>query len=461
MTHFRFALFILLLPAMSFAQDAGIIGNAPHWAGREIRLLSYSDPISKTEIRLDTDTIREDGTFKLQSDINEISQFWLAVNRFKAPIFLTPGRNVEIAVKREPNDVLIDTWQMGTFVYIFPDLDSVDVNAAIAAFDAKYYDFFVQNSRFLGSKIMLTKVREFESSVTDSLLENEFLHNYIHYSIAEMKLTAGVQKNSIFELYIQDKPLNLNNPAWYALTDLFYASYFDSYDSRFGGMALHNRFSKGLKPEGLDSLMAIDDFLQDQSMRYFVMLKSTAESLYDNKYKSKPLLSVLNWLEENAASPVTEIAKRIRTNYISRTAGFPIDSLHLAYVGDGLSWSVEDSLPTYLITTASWNTESQKELDQLRILHGKYKDHFRILHIDVAPDEKIETEDIFLSAMPEDVYDYLNLMGIYSIPDAVWIDPDGTVRKDIETPGAGDELEKDLFKLKVAREEQNKLRIGQ
>ncbi len=461
MTNFRFAFFILLFPVLSTAQDAVVVGSAPHWAGREIRLLSYSDPISKTEIRLDADTVDGDGNFELRSNIEEISQYWLAVNRFKAPIYLTPGRTLEIAVNREPNDVLIDTWQTGGFIYIFPDLDSNDVNAGIAQFDAGYYDFFLQNSRFLGSKTMFVKLREFESAKVDTLQENKFLRNYIDYSLAEMKLTAGAPKNRIFESYIQDQPWNLNNPAWYTFTDLFYASYFDSFDSRFGGIAMHNRFSKGLNPEGLDSLLANDDFLKDQALRHFVILKSTAESLYDNKYKSKPLLSVLSWLENNAESPVREIAVRVRTTSLNRTTGFPIDSLHLDFAENGMTWPIEDSLPTYLITTASWNTESQKELDQLRILAEKYRDHFHILRVDIAAGSQEKDNEEFLTAFPQDISEYLNLLGVYSIPHAVWIDPDGTIRKNKEAPKAGDELEKHLFKLKVAKEEQNKLRIGQ
>src|SRR5690554_3153286 len=127
------------------AQKTVIRGNSENWEGKQIRLIAEKDPISKTFSYIDSDTIASDGSFKLTALTNRVSLYWLAVNRFKTPIWISPGAEYEISIIPKPENVLVKTWQNGNFEYGFLSLDSTDINYQIAEFDSKFYDFYLDN----------------------------------------------------------------------------------------------------------------------------------------------------------------------------------------------------------------------------------------------------------------------------------------------------------------------------
>src|SRR5690606_19934801 len=100
-----------------FSQPSSISGTAPGWAGKEIRLLIENDPISKTYREVDSDSIAMDGSFNLSVDTNESALYWLEVQRFKSPIWISPGSVYPISTIEIPENILVDTWQNGSFQY--------------------------------------------------------------------------------------------------------------------------------------------------------------------------------------------------------------------------------------------------------------------------------------------------------------------------------------------------------
>src|SRR5690606_25347965 len=104
-------------------------------------------------------------------------------------------------------------------------------------FDTKYYNFYLDNAQFIGTSQLRRKVtsyaEDFKLDTTSALI-----YNYQKYTLAEMKLSSGFKKSDLYKEYLKDKPLQLHNSAWFHFFNLFYADYFKSYDSKFGGATI-------------------------------------------------------------------------------------------------------------------------------------------------------------------------------------------------------------------------------
>jgi hypothetical protein len=409
-----------------------------------------------------TDTIGEDGSFRLSVDLNETAAFTISINRFTAPLYIEPGTTYHIDILPDERDILIDTWQRGLLNYTFNDLDSHDVNARIAAFESDYYRFFVDNEAILNSRSIHTKLKEFEQEQMERVAAgDEFEKTYVRYSVASMKLALGGKRIDLFEQYIKGQPLIIENPAWYAFFNQFYGQYFDSYDVQYGGAAIYNQLSLGMTGAGLDSLMRKDDFLQDDDLRTLVKLKSIAESLYDKRYNAEKLLALLDELAARSLEKWSEIATRIKMKYLSVHAPFPAFELNLQFDGD-TPWLGDDTLWTYVFATSSWSTEGARELSLLQTLKEKYPGVFHVVVVDLSGPSKpaLEAQN-WRIAEPSDDQHYMQSLNMYSIPHSFWVNANGDVVRGAAAPKPSEGLEKILYRIKSEMDARNKIRVGQ
>lgn len=440
------------------AQEAEIRGNSENWAGKQIRLIAEKDPISNTYAYIDSDTIAEDGSFKLEVNADKTSLYWLAVNRFKAPIWISPGAEYGISIIPKPENILVNTWQNGSFEYGFSSLDSSDINYQLAEFDSNFYDFYLDNSRYIGSHALKNKVIEYEKSLNIDLNSTSYTDVYKAYTLGEMKLSSGIKKTEIFETYLKDKPVLLRNVAYYHFLNLFYADYFQSFDSQFGGATMSNRMKMGM---GLDSLLHIvsqDPFLENEAMRQVVILKSVSEVYTNRAYPLKSLIDIVEFISGNPKSPeIAEISDRLLSKIKRPLIGTEINMLSNTWNPD---WEIHaDTLPTIVMVTYEGSTSSEKEALVLKSLAEKYHEvvHFAEFQIGSSSKAQLQPWPVYY---PNNGLAFLEDFKVYSFPHFIWVDGNNTIRESgIEKPSDG--LESRLFKLQSIYDDRNKIKVGQ
>jgi len=453
------ALFILFIfiGLTANAQKSEILGTAKEWAGKEIRLIVENDPITKTFREIDATSIAADGSFILTVDTNETLLFWLAVKRFKSPIWISPAQDYSISIIPTPENVLVDTWQNGSFQYAFLSLDSTDVNNALADFDTKYYNFYLDNAQFIGTSQLRRKVtsyaEDFKLDTTSALI-----YNYQKYTLAEMKLSSGFKKSDLYKEYLKDKPLQLHNSAWFHFFNLFYADYFKSYDSKFGGATIANRLRTGLPPDSLAALFLQDDFMQYEPIRQLVILQSVSEVYSNSNYPIEKLRAIVNLIAQNPATPsLGNIANRLKTKLKNTLIGSELAVISKNWMPEYIS--NQDTLPTILLVSSEGSTASEKEVLVLKSLHEKYGDfaHFAELRISELENPVKRPWRVYY---PNDKMQFLEFFNIYGFPHFIWIDGKGIIRENgIEKPSDG--LESRLFKIKTEAENKNRIKVGQ
>lgn len=453
----RLAILFFLFCLSANAQKAEIEGIAEQWAGKEIRLLIENDPITKTFRQVDATTIAPDGSFKLTVDTNQTALYWLAVKRFKSPVYLSPGTVYPITILPVPENILVDTWQNGSFEYAFLSLDTTDVNKVLADFDTKYYDFYLDNAQFIGSSQLKRRVAAFAESLTlDS--SSTFIYNYQTYTLAEMKLSSGFKKSDLYQEYLKDKPVQLQNIAWFGFFNLFYTDYFQSYDLKFGGATIANRLKTGLPADSVTILLEKDDFLQNDTIRQLVLLKSVAEVYSNAAYPLEKLREAVRLVAQNPASPsVGLIANRLAIKMNNTVIG---ESLIII----SKKWNREygpsqNSLPTVVMVSSEGSTASEKEALVLKSLYEKYKDIVHFAEIRISDGSK-PVDRPWQVYHPQDNMAFLDHFNIYGFPLFVWVDGDGIIREiGIEKPSDG--LESRLFKIQTDADNRNRIKVGQ
>lgn len=450
--------FTVLFSFSANAQIAEINGSSENWIGKQIRLIAEKDQISNTYAYIDSDTIASDGSFKLEVNTTEISLYWLAVNRFKAPIWISPGAKYEISIIPKPENILVKTWQNGSFDYAFSSLDSTDINYQLAEFDSKFYEFYLDNSQYIGSHILKSKVKEYEKSLSINPNSTSYADVYKTYTLAEMKLSSGFKKTELFETYLKDRPILMQNVAYYHFFDLFYADYFQSFDSRFGGATMSNRMKMGLGVDSLFMLVSQDPFIENEALRQVVILNSVSKVYTNRAYPSKTLIRIVEFISSNPKSPeIAEISNRLLVKMKKPLIGTEINTLSDSWNPD---WEIHtDTLPTIVMVSYEESTSSEKEALILKSLAEKYQKVVRFAEFQIGSSSKTQSQP-WPVYYPNNDLAFLEDFKVYSFPHFIWIDGNNTIRESgIEKPSDG--LESRLFKLQSQFDERNKIKVGQ
>ena len=440
------------------AQETVIRGNSENWEGKQIRLIAEKDPISKTFSYIDSDTIASDGSFKLTALTNRVSLYWLAVNRFKTPIWISPGAEYEISIIPKPENVLVKTWQNGNFEYGFLSLDSTDINYQIAEFDSKFYDFYLDNSRYIGTHTLKNKVVAFEKSLEIDPKSTAFIDVYKTYTLAEMKLSSGFKKSDIFESYLKDKPVLLQNVAYYHFFDLFYADYFQSFDSRFGGASMSNRMKMGMGVDSLFYIVGQDPFIDNATLRQYVILNSVSKTYTNRAYPLRSLIDIVTFISTNPESPeIADISNRLLNKIRKPLIGSEISALSELWKPD---WDTKpDTLPTVVMISYEGSVASEKETLILKSLAEKYHKvvHFAEFRIGSTSSDD---SDLWPVYYPNNSLAFLEEFKAYSFPHFIWVDGQDIIRESgIEKPSEG--LESRLYRLQSIYDDRNRIKVGQ
>lgn len=447
---FRIWLALLLCPVFLKANETAIIGRAPSLAGHEIRLTKLTDPFSGSLEVLDLDTINSEGKFELTFSPEEVTEVYLTINRFRAPIFASPGETYAVQIPEQAEFSLIPSWRPSGFEYLLENADSTDVNFKISSFDQRYFSFYNENAQFIGTSAMRRAISDFAAQIDST---NGFSGTYKTYSIAEMKLSAGFPKNELYAAYLKNAEIQLQNPAFKSFFDKFYADYFDQYDVRFGGATLANRFRKGLNYQGVDTLLLEDDFLQREDIRQWVILKSINENIYGKKYPAAALRDLLTELRQRAVTEeIQSAAHKIEKTFQEHENAVPLAELPFKKMPE------PESKPTLLAIGHLNSKEYIKELSLLESLEKEYGEYFSVIQVFLPSEPGLEIPNQLIS--PANEYELITSLGIYALPWYGWVNGEGEiVEKELQKPSTG--LEERLYRIRAKKREEDKIKIGQ
>ncbi|MCA1751882.1 MAG: TlpA family protein disulfide reductase [Cryomorphaceae bacterium] len=446
------------------AQKAEVSGKAEGYAGMQISLTVYADPLSKAVRERVSAAVDSTGKFNLEISITDTCRAWLGLRRYSAPLYLTPGAKYEVEISPENERVLINTWQKGELRYTFrrtgeksPADSMEDLNITLARIDDAYYRFFAQNAELIGTRQMRTNLLNFEGELSAGLASSSFAGRYAESTFAEMMLAAGLPKKEIYDRALAGQGLHFENPGWYGLFNLFYESIFEEYSTRFGGAEMYNRLAKGLSLAEVDSLMMKNDFLVDSELRRAAILNASARAYYNKKYPAHTIVALIKQIgeTEEAESELRRIAVDLNRRLTSTGKGSMFADL-------GLDHPLETEVETYIFVSAPWSTTAGREAISLAMMAEKYGEFFDVLEISITEKDGSDhgPERPWEVIVPDDIGAFMERLEIYRIPQFIWVNADGMV-VDLEAPLPGSGLESQLYKKQVAARKAQEIKVGQ
>lgn len=460
-------LFIFLFCFVFLRIHAGeirISGTAPAYAGKLIELFEIEDYLSHRERLLASTRVGEDGRFSLITDLSRIQQLVLKSANNSGFLYVQPGQQYTIDFPdRNPHDPYRTT---GNLVEIgFFDLDSLDINYKILAFQ-RWVDDFVGNNFYLKDAKPMTFIENFDrfkANVEKAYKSDTstFFKTHVRFTIASLDNIQHAAVRNRYEkhdFYLKYTPVQYENDTYMYYLTGFYQNLLPRLASEINE-AVYQGILKG-SPTLIMNALGGEYTLINLRIRELVMIQALSEVYHSEQYPQTNILTILDSVEAHA---MFEANKRIAGNMKYRLTELSRGSK----APDFVLLSEEKTSKTlydfrgkhlYIHVFDPMSLENRKELELLKNLHQTYGTIVQFVTVYRADrvENGVKPELPWLSfALAEDASFWKNYR-IETFPHYVLIDAAGYI---VDSPSLGprpngqyETIDKTFFELKKVRE---------
>lgn len=481
-----------------------VSGKAVHHKGAKITLFTFEDLYTQTSEPQASTIIDQEGHFELFCDIEEIEYAFLRFDFVNAFLYLQPGKTYDLEI------LPLEEKQSKTFSkktkvpFNFQKLDDDDINALIIDFNNRYDYFFSENFELLqkfaapaGSHfkrklypqrdttattnadikarrnrdILAEKIQGLESHL-DSIYEhidNSFFSVYRTMVLADLQMNINDNAQFLFENYMSQTELSLDNPEFIKFFKRYYKRYFAVFAQKRGSDELREAVKNKDAPKLLE-LMNQDDFIKDDVTKQAILAHGMYEVRRNRSLGFDNLLEILTYINNNGISEEVRTLASCANASIKRTKkGFDAYDFKLSnHENESDSLSAYIGKYVYLNFWADWCSSCKKEMELIPDLHKKYGKHIEFISVNMDDDDS-KLRD-YLSEHKN--YGWTFLYGndderlaeeykLVSLPTFYLLNEQGKfLMPNVQKPSEG--LESVLFKLyqKKEEEENPKIKVG-
>lgn len=421
------------------AEKSKITGYIPGAENNEIRLLTYSNLITYSEIVLDRTTIDSTGFFSFEVDIIETRYCVLDLDYYASGIFIEPGSDYNII-----GDTIQEISPYKAFYEksdLFYQLDSLgdsELNFVISGFNMAFNDFIMENFEAIYRRRNRTLIESFQQEIHQKYghIDNNYFQDYIEYKIASVELAAApVIKPQLFVKFLQNRLVQYYHVEYMHFFNQFFDQYLSSQSKSVTRNDLVSTINNQSNYNALLDTLGKDSLLKNEVIRELVLIKSLVE-LYDNPGFSKyNILSILNQLVSTTAF---EEHKKIAKCIIKELGKFETSTLApqitLADINDSLvSLSDFQGKPVYLSFLVTWSSSCLGEYELLDSLHYKYGKDIQFITVSLDKNPEILTQFVnekrydWVFLYNGSNYDMISSYNVKTFPLFVLIDETGKI----------------------------------
>lgn len=475
------------------AQQVKMSGVASDFARKQVVVFREADPFSSVREVLAIGDIDDQGKFSVSLEIEETQKILISISRLEGVLYVEPKHNYDIIFppKGSTNAKRFDRSEI---TLDLSNLSEGDLNLLIRKFNSDYiqfinnhyYDFVSEEFRgadvyrsSLGEKRYKSDIyklpesqdsmgvvtsfpkiaQQFITSMEERYkiyFDNLYFRNYVRYSLAEIKLLAGLERKRFYREYIENKPILYQNPTFIKTFQLFYKDAFGQ-ENNAKIDSLSKIINAHQSAEGLSSYFSKDSIFLDSNIRALAMLYNLKGAYYEKRFSKDAVLKTLKSVEN---SNFTSIQKQIARNTIHQLTrynkGSKVEEFTIADAREE-RWKLSENMgiPMYLYFFASWNTTSMKELQLLEKLNSNYKKDVKIFAVCMDDDysaflkyskENRSQQSLLLYGTGDPLI--TEKLNVRAIPSAVFIDGEGKLLSSYtRTPSEG--IEEDFKRLKA------------
>lgn len=286
-----------------------IRGEAPRFAGEQLRVYAYRDLITYQEMRIGETKIDTSGKFRVAIPVSETMNIRLSVCYSSGEMYAEPGKTYEMYLDTAGGgtDERANPNLLGAGLsMLFKNLPENDLNKLIYDFDILFSDFtythfteiYKRRNKNLVDSLLNRISAEF------SPITNDFFKNYINYRVAMLAQTAfKSNRYKLFNKYIAGKPILYNNPEYMAFFNQMFAMtlYGGIQQTSFYHIADIINSDNGYVK--MTEILGKDSMLRDETIRDLVLIKGLGELYTDNNIKPENIISLLMQIGKESKFP--------------------------------------------------------------------------------------------------------------------------------------------------------------
>lgn len=440
-------LFLLLLfySTNLICAETTINGDASNFKGEIIKLKIYSNPISKNLVEISRDTINDDGSFTLKSDINSITYANIVINNIYFTLYLEPKTSYKIKIPTKAEILDGDPEiRLKAFLPIemFANITNQDTNSlnySLGAFNEIYNNFMIANEKNLINQRNKKLVNSFKESLNKrfSNIKNEYLTRYIEYRIASLEMMEQLHNREDFKnIYFNNRPILYNNDEYLA----FFDNFFNKHLLKLSKTKLRDTIIYAINNEksytSLIKIMALDStLLLNDTLREYVMINGLYDLYKYKEFKKEGIKTILAYIAKNGNVETHKNIAGSILNELTKLESGSIAPDFKAICTDGNIKSLTDfkGKMVYINFFTSWNMYSIEEIKATDSIQKKFGDKVEVFNIstdDNIDDLKnaIENYKIKSKVYNYSIYkDLIDLYEIKSIPFSILIDESGKI----------------------------------
>jgi len=380
---FLFAI-ILISIKNNYAQQSFIEGNAKFYKGKEISLYSYSDLITYTTVKESSDTIDENGLFKLTAYVNKPACFQLRIDNKISKLYMLTL--FKYGVTFPPPDTLnYHNPTTDESIDLIIHGDSTELNARIIDFNAQFDEFWKNNYIYFVTKKLHGKLDSFQLKMIERYknVRSNYLKTYITYSFALIDNNTGRHRNQIASRYLINQQIDYHNYEYMDFFNQFFKQYLQSLSSGKLGNDLIGIINEDGNAKALNQLLKNDSWLQNDSLRELVMIKGLYELYYVPDFSQ---INIQSMIEEIISSTTNQEHKLICINILRIFKNLQSGSLAPDFAAkdiNGKTYALSDFNKQYIYLNFFGinSIESLQELKKLEKIVGEYKNYITFISI--------------------------------------------------------------------------------
>lgn len=430
---------LLFFCASFVSAQTGIKGTAPSFAGKEIRLYTYRDYITRSKVMLESTLISGDGSFAINLPENVNPTFYgiFKIENFAAVMFIEPDTDYEISIVK-PDSVSYPEDRIHYIEINILHPVRNNLNLLINNFDEKYNHFVRKNYALFLQKSAKAEVDSFKAGILKQYDKNEntFFKSYVKYYLASLDLIATANRQKVYSEYLASSPVEYENLSYMMFFGEFYNKQFDSFsephirDLLLSAVNVQKSYEKAME------VLSKEKLLGNEKIRELVLM----DELYDNynnaEFDKKSIHLVLKEMVKKSAVPEH---REIAMNILSETGRIGVGSQapeFTLYDSDQKPVRLSDfrGKYVYLDFWATWCIPCIKEMPLMSELKKKYgKD---IIFVSISIDNDLKAMKKFLARKKE--YDWVflhygnfpevkELYNVLAIPLYYLVDPEGVI----------------------------------
>jgi hypothetical protein len=398
-----FLLFFICIYSVSVKSQVTLSGNAPTYKGQELVFYNYSDLITQTEEVIGKCKVDNNGTFRIELKVNEITYVFGHFGIYKVYLFVEPKQNYKVVLPEyEPKT---EAQRLNPFfreadIHLgIQNMNPNDLNYLISTFDLTFNENFDQIVREAYSGVQTISLEDLSTRLENifSKYNHPFFDAYRNYRYGLLsQLSLMQQSRSISENYFANKPILYNNPSYMELFNLLYDKYFIFFARSDSGTKVFNNISSEKSYSNLKHTLSQGNIMANDSLLELVILKGLHDGFFDDKFSRTALLAILDSLY--TSTQIAEhlmIAQNIRSKVTRLLTGFVPAPFQLYSVNDQLL-SLKDFEGKYVYLNFC-TTISYTCLQEFSLLEKLYEKHHKILEIvTISVDRDINDLRLFL-----------------------------------------------------------------